>query len=125
MRLRLALLSLPLLLSQCPLPAYAASCPLTGGTRGSCAATIGTGAVTVANASTTKPYKAITIDNESTSATIACTDDGTTPAINTAGSWTIAPGLTRQWPTGPEVSYGSAIQCIASASSTPVTVKAQ
>lgn len=64
----------------------------------------------------------LAIDNESTTATIACTVDGTTAALNSAGSWTIGPGATRVWdgtmvPTGP-------VKCIASGASTPVTIEA-
>jgi hypothetical protein len=61
------------------------------------------------------------IDNESTTATIACNFGGTA-ALNAAGSWTIPPGDTRTW-NGSFVP-ADAINCIASAASTPVTIEA-
>lgn len=105
-------------------PVMAASCPLAAGLSGSCGATIGTGAVTVLSAKTTSGWRLMLVDNESTSATIACTDDGTTPAINAAGSYTIPPGGTRVWQASNVVFAGPMI-CLASAGSTPVTVKGQ
>lgn len=60
----------------------------------------------------------IAIDNESTTATIACNFGGTA-AINTAGSWTLTPGQTRTWKTDPIP--GDAINCISSAATSPAT----
>lgn len=106
-------------------PAYAGACPLAASAKGTCACTVGTGSTACLNANTTAPYRAITVDNESTTATIAVTDDGTTPAINTAGSYTIPPGQTRSWPTGPNITFVGPLNVIGSAASTPVTVKGQ
>lgn len=86
LRRRLAALLLPLALGLCqsvPLPAAPCS--------------VGAAATVCAAAKTTLPYRDVVIDNESTAATIACTDDGSTPAPNTAGSYTMGPGATRQW----------------------------
>ena len=67
----------------------------------------------------------LSIDNESTTATIACSFGGTA-AINTAGSYTIPPGNTRTWTAPSANTYPlnpSAINCIATAGSTPATIE--
>jgi len=63
----------------------------------------------------------LAIDNESTSATIACAFGGAA-AINGAGSFTIPPGVTRTWTAYPVPA--DAVNCIASAASTPATIEA-
>src|SRR5262249_17618592 len=93
-------------------PAWAGSC------------TIGTGASVCVPANTTKPYKLVAIGNQSATATISVTDDGSTPAIGAAGSWDIAPGATRIWGNGVS-SFSGAFQAISSAGATPVTYTAQ
>jgi hypothetical protein len=60
----------------------------------------------------------LAIDNESTTATIACSPGGTA-ALNTAGSYTIPPGMTRTW-AGTAVP-ADAINCISDTASTPAT----
>lgn len=63
----------------------------------------------------------LSINNESTTATIACAF-GATAAINTAGSYTISPGQGRTWTGSRDFPLkGDAINCIASAASTPAT----
>ena len=84
------------------------------------AATVGVTSAQVVAVSATRRV-IVAIDNESTSATIACAF-GATAALNTAGSFTIPPGVTRVWD-GTFVP-SDAINCIASAGSTPVTVEA-
>jgi hypothetical protein len=63
----------------------------------------------------------LAIDNESVTATVACAF-GATAALNTAGSWTIPPGMTRTW-NGSFVPSDT-VNCIASAAATPVTIEA-
>lgn len=96
---------------------------------GVCAETIGTGSATVLKATTTQGgYRAITIDNESTTASIAvCFGASCIPAINTAGSFTIGPSMTRTWttPYGAGGGFNDPMNAIASAASTPVTTQAQ
>lgn len=82
------------------------------------AATIGASSAQVLAAA---PRRLLAIDNESASATIACAF-GTTAGINTAGSFTIPPGVTRVWSSYPVPA--DAVNCIASAASTPATVEA-
>lgn len=119
---KILLLCLPLAaLLLCGRPVAAATaCPATG----TCACTVGTGATTCLAAKTAAPYRDVVIQNLSASATIACTDDGSTPAIGAAGSWTIAPGTTSQWASS-NVAFTGPFICIASAAATPVTVKGQ
>lgn len=62
----------------------------------------------------------LAIDNESSSATIACAFGGTA-ALNTAGSFTIAPQNTRVWNSAPIPN--DAINCISSASTSPMTLE--
>jgi hypothetical protein len=93
-------------------PAFAAPC------------TVGTSPIVCLAAKTTHPYRLMVVDNESTTATIACTDDGTTPAINTAGSYTMPLGTTRTW-SAANVEFIGPLTCIASGAATPVTVKGQ
>lgn len=62
------------------------------------------------------------IDNESPSAAIACTIDGSTPALNTGGSFTLAAGATRIWDSG--FVPNGAVNCIAGSTGVPVTVEA-
>lgn len=64
--------------------------------------------------------KFLAIDNESTTATVACAF-GAPAAINAAGSFTIPPGFTRTWD-GTFVP-NDAVSCIASAGATPVTIE--
>jgi hypothetical protein len=80
------------------------------------AATVGTSSAQ-AVASATWTY--VAIDNESASASIACSFGGIA-ALNSAGSWTVPPGQTRTW--APGAAPSGAINCIASAVSTPVTI---
>ncbi len=61
----------------------------------------------------------LAIDNESTTATIACRF-GATAALNTAGSFTIPAGATRTWNSYPVPI--EAVNCIASASA-PATIE--
>jgi hypothetical protein len=124
MRKFAAALSVLLPLFACQ-PAFAAACPLAASASGTCACTVGTGSTVCLNAKTTASYRVITVDNESATAIIACTDDGTTPALNTAGSWTIQPLQTRQWPTGPNLNHSGPLNCLSNTASTPVTVKGQ
>jgi hypothetical protein len=83
------------------------------------AVTLGTGSTQVLAAVTSRKFLAI--DNESTSAAIACAF-GATASIDTAGSFTIQPGLTRTW----DGSFvpSDAVNCVAAAGATPVTVEA-
>lgn len=64
----------------------------------------------------------LAIDNESATTTIACAFGNMTPALNTAGSWTIPPQSVRDW-SGSYVP-NDAVNCIASAAGTPVTIEA-
>jgi Zn-dependent alcohol dehydrogenase len=64
----------------------------------------------------------LAIDNESPTATIACAFGNMTPALNTAGSWTIPPQSVRDW-SGSYVP-NDAVNCVASAAGTPVTIEA-
>lgn len=115
--------SLALLLVLISVPAAAQnampviSLPASGPGGGGTAVTVGA-ASAQAVAAATGPRKLVAIDNESTTATIACNFGGTA-ALNTAGSWTIPPGNTRTW-AGPFVPT-DAINCIASAGGTPAT----
>ncbi len=91
----------------------------TSGTGSVSACTVGTTSAACAAAATSRVLVAIA--NESTSATIACSFGGAA-ALNAAGSWTIPPGDTRSW-SGSFVP-AEAINCIAGAASTPVTIEA-
>jgi len=62
----------------------------------------------------------LVIDNESTTATIACNFGGTA-AINTAGSFTIPPGSTRTWASYPVPA--DTVNCISSVASSPATIE--
>jgi len=62
----------------------------------------------------------VVIDNESTTATIACAF-GATAAINTAGSFTIEPNTVRVWNSAPIPT--DAVNCISSAASSPATIE--
>lgn len=88
-------------------------------------------AATVTNASTQMLAPAggsrlfLAIVNESAAATIACAFSATA-AANTAGSYTIGPGLTRVWGPGTnEVpgAPGGAVNCISSAATSPATIE--
>lgn len=96
---------------------------LSGYPRTITSATIGTSSAQ-ALAASAGPRLFLSIDNESATATIACSFGGTA-AANTAGSYTIAPGQTRTW--GPAAAdsplNGAAVNCIASAASTPATIE--
>jgi hypothetical protein len=82
--------------------------------------TVGTSSAT-ALANSVLGRRFLAIDNESVTATVACAF-GATAALNTAGSWTIPPGMTRTW-NGSFVP-SDAVNCIASAAGTPVTLEA-
>jgi hypothetical protein len=90
---------------------------------------VGTGgftAVTLTGSSTqilaaNPARKLLAISNESTTATIACAFGSTVAAINTAGSWTIPPTLTRVW-SGPYIP-GDTLNCVSSAAPSPATVE--
>jgi hypothetical protein len=90
------------------------------------AATVGTSSAQVLAAPTNGERYFLSIDNESASATIACAF-GRTAALNTAGSYTIAASQARIWQM-PQDWYNhpipsGAVNCIASAASTPVTIE--
>jgi hypothetical protein len=82
------------------------------------ASTIGTAASQLVGQESGRSY--LSILNQSTTATIACTLDGTTPSVNGAGSVTMSPLGGFVWDTG-KIPWGP-VTCISSASSTPVTV---
>jgi hypothetical protein len=109
-----------------------ANCPGGGSppVDGVCGVTVGTGSTLILNPAVNEGaangYRKIAVDNESTTATCAvCFGASCTPALNTAGSFTIAPGVTRQWdvPYGAGGGYADAMNGICSASSTPLTVE--
>jgi hypothetical protein len=81
------------------------------------AAAVGTSSATVLAPGA---RRLLAIDNESTTATIACAF-GAAAAINTAGSFTIPPGQTRMWKDYPVPA--DAVNCIANAAATPATVE--
>ena len=70
----------------------------------------------------------LSIDNESSSASIACAF-GAAAALNTAGSFTLGAGVTRTWQPDPSQPYaltptiGQAINCISSAGPSPATIE--
>lgn len=87
-----------------------------------------TGSVTGVNVGTTSaqvlaaaPRQLLALDNESTTATVACAF-GAVAAINTKGSFTLPPGVTRTWNSYPVPA--DAVNCIASALATPLTIEA-
>lgn len=82
-------------------------------------ATVGTSSTQVLAAAAARKFLAI--DNESTTAAIACAF-GATAALNTAGSFTIEPGWTRTW--GGSFVPSDAVNCIAASGSAPVTLEA-
>jgi hypothetical protein len=94
------------------------------GIAGASPCTVGTSASVCIAARAAVPYRYIEIDDASATATIACTIDGTTPALNTAGSFTITAGTQRIFAAA-NVTFGGPLTCIASAASTPVTYVAQ
>lgn len=98
-----------------PLPAAPPASSATGTVSG---ATVGT-----ASAQILAPAarRFLAIDNESTTATVACAFGGAA-AINSAGSFTIPPGVTRTWRDYPVPA--DAVACIASAAGAPLTVEA-
>ena len=104
--------------------ALAASALLCGPVRANnvIAVTVGTSSAQ-ALATPTIAYRMLAIDNESTTATIACAFGGTA-ALNTAGSYTISSSLTRVW-MAPGWSMNQAINCISDTASTPVTIEFQ
>jgi hypothetical protein len=83
------------------------------------AASIGTASAQVLAAAPGVGRRYLVIDNES--ATIACAFGGAA-ALNTAGSWTIAPGGRLALGVGYGVSFQDSLDCIASADSTPATI---
>lgn len=107
------------------------SCPASGTSVDDiCAVTLGTsaGAVLKAYAGGGSGYRTLAFDNESMTTAIAvCPGASCTPALNTAGSYTIPAGGTRlfQIPYGSAGGYNDQWNGIAGASSTPVTVEAQ
>jgi Zn-dependent alcohol dehydrogenase len=100
-----------------PLPVVTSPNSTTGSTT---AVTVGTSSAQ-ALAAAVSVRRFLAIDNESTTAAVACAF-GATAALNTAGSWTIPPGMTRTW-NGTFVP-SDAVNCIAGAAGTPVTVEA-
>lgn len=100
-----------------PLPVLTLPASTTGSTD---AVTVGTTS-SQALAAAAGIRRFLAIDNESMTAAIACAFGGAA-ALNTAGSWTIPPGMTRTW-NGTFVP-SDAVNCIASAAGTPVTVEA-
>lgn len=119
-----------------PPPVHAAQANCPGGAAppvdGVCAITLGASPATIltgyqAQGFGGSGYRLIAVDNESPTASIAvCFGAGCTPALNTAGSYTIPPGSTRLWsvPYGAGGGYNDQMNGVASASSTPVTVEA-
>lgn len=104
--------------------ALAASALLCGPARANnvIAVTVGTSSAE-ALAKPTIAYRMLAIDNESATATIACSFGGTA-ALNTAGSYTIGSSLTRVW-SAPAWTMNQAINCISDTASTPVTIEFQ
>jgi|GEM_PF-5583647 hypothetical protein len=85
------------------------------------ATTLGTSSAQALAANTITGYRLIIIDNESATASIACTLNGTA-ALNTAGSITLAPQTRVVIGGVPNVSIREPLNCIASAASTPLTI---
>lgn len=93
-----------------------------------CTGTYG-GACTITNSSAVAvviPTQAVylSIDNESTTATIACAFGNGSAAINTAGSYTVPAGATRVWDFGPRQNIlpSGNLNCISSAATSPATI---
>lgn len=92
-------------------------------------------AVTVDNSGTTvalaakltAQYRYVVIKNQSAIATLACTDDGSTPAIGAAGSYDAPPGVSLTWGPGANGGpvFGGPFKCISSAASSPASVTAR
>jgi hypothetical protein len=94
------------------------------------AATVGTSSAQALAAPTTRGWRLLVIDNESATATIACTlTSQGAAALNSAGSFTILPSATSNPHTvvlGPfSTEFWEGINCIASGASTPVTILAE
>ena len=100
-----------------PLPVLTFPVSTAGSTT---AVTIGTTSMQ-ALAAAVSVRRFLAIDNESVTAAVACAF-GATAAINSAGSWTIPPGMTRTW-NGTFVP-SDAVNCIAGAANTPLTIEA-
>ena len=97
-----------------------------------CSGTMNAGlACTITNSSSaavTVPGGASTlsIDNESSSATIACALNNSTAAINTAGSYTMPPNTTRLWSLDSRNErqvFAGVLNCISSAATSPATIE--
>jgi hypothetical protein len=84
------------------------------------AATIGTASAQVIAATTAR--KVLAIHNQSATATVSCAF-GTTALAGAAGSWDIPPQQTLTW--SESFVPPDAVNCLASAAATPVTVEAQ
>ncbi len=71
-------------------------------------------------------HTTIAIDNESTTIAVACSFLGT-PAVNTAGSWTIPFGATRAWSSNPRTGAsaipGTPLKCVAASTTAAITVE--
>lgn len=84
-----------------------------------------TSPVTITSSSATyaaaAPRQYISISNQSATATISCRFGGTA-AINGAGSYDLAPGVTRVWNSQPIPS--DVFNCISSAATSPATLGA-
>lgn len=65
---------------------------------------------------------ALAIQNVSATASVGCRADGGTAALNTAGTYMLSPGQLLSW--GPTAIPAGQVNCIASASSTPITIEA-
>lgn len=98
-----------------PLPVVTSPNSTTGSTT---AVSVGTTSAQVL-AAAVSVRRFLAIDNESATVAVACAF-GTTAALNSAGSWTIPPGMTRTW-NGTFVP-SDALNCIANATATPVTI---
>jgi len=94
----------------------------TTGTGGVTAVTVGTSSAQALAAASGNRLTMLALQNVSASASIACNLGGTA-ALNTAGNFQIGPGQMLTW----NSTYipQDAINCIASAASTPLTVMAK
>lgn len=110
--------------STCAQPSPAPSGSPTSVTPAASAVTGSVAAATITNSSAqvvaAASRKLLAIDNESTTATIACAFGGTA-TVNTAGSYTIPPGYTRTWNSYPVPA--DAVNCISTAATSPATVE--